>query len=150
MAASDEPALSEPHKTHRHPDAHVERKIVYLIIDRLLRAGAWLLVIAIVILSVVPPSLRPITDAPHDLEHLAIFAATGLAFGFGYRFRHLYQAVGLAAFAGAVEIAQYWVPGRHARLGDFTVDALGACIGVFAAWLMLKAMRGRQPIGRLI
>jgi VanZ family protein len=146
MAASDEPALSGPRKTRRDWERHVEHNIIYLMINRLLRTGAWLLIIAITVLSVVPPSLRPITDAPHDLEHLAIFVATGLAFGLGYRFRHLYRATGLVTFAGAIEIAQYWVPGRHARFGDFTVDAMGACIGVFAAWLMIKAMSRRKAI----
>jgi VanZ family protein len=146
MAASDEPAFSEPHKIHRDREAHVEHNIIYLMISRLPRAGAWLLIIAITVLSVVPPSLRPMTDVPHDLEHLAIFVATGLAFGLGYRFRHLYQAVGLATFSGAIEIAQYWVPGRHARFGDFTVDAMSACIGVFAASLIIKAIGRRKVI----
>jgi VanZ family protein len=144
MAHSDNPALSGT-PPHRDRETHVERNTVYLMMSRLLRAAAWLLSITIAVLSVVPPSLRPVTAAPHSLEHLAIFVLTGLAFGLGYRFRHLYQAIGLATFAGAIEVAQYWVPGRHARFGDFTVDAMSACIGVLAAWLVVKTM-GRRSL----
>jgi VanZ family protein len=36
-------------------------------------------------------------------------------------------------FAGAIELAQLYTPGRHARLSDFVVDALAAGAGVAAA-----------------
>jgi hypothetical protein len=42
------------------------------------------LAFAIVVLSLVPPSHRPVTDASHYFEHLAIFLATGFAFGMAY------------------------------------------------------------------
>jgi VanZ family protein len=100
---------------------------------RLLQAVAWLLIAAITVLSLVPPSLRPVTNAGSGIEHIAIFFATGVAFGLGYRFHHLYQAVGLVGFAAFIEIAQYWVPGRHARVSDFIADAVSARIGVVAA-----------------
>jgi VanZ family protein len=41
-------------------------------------------------------------------------------------------------FAGFVEIAQLFVPGRHARLSDFIVDALAMCVGALAVMLRLK------------
>jgi VanZ family protein len=98
-----------------------------------IRIVAWLLALAIVVLSLVPPNLRPVTDAPHDLEHLGIFAATGFAWGLGYGQRYFPVAIGLVIFAGAIEIAQLFVPGRHARLSDFIVDALATCIGLLAS-----------------
>jgi hypothetical protein len=42
-------------------------------------------------------------------------------------------AIGLVIFAGAIELAQLFAPGRHARLSDFIVDASAACIGLAAA-----------------
>ncbi len=42
----------------------------------------------------------------------------------------------MVAFAGAVEIAQLFVPGRHARMSDFIVDALAVCVGVLTAVLV--------------
>jgi VanZ family protein len=100
------------------------------------RITAWLLATAILALSLVPPSLRPETEVPHDLEHFAIFAATGLAFGLGYSRRFSVVAVAVVVFTGAIEIAQIAVPGRHARLSDFVVDALAVCVGLLTALLV--------------
>jgi VanZ family protein len=90
---------------------------------------------AIVILSVVPPSLRPQTSAPHSVEHFTILAVTGFAFGLGHKRRHDLIAILLVIFSGAIEIAQLFVPGRHARLCDFIIDAVAACIGLVMASL---------------
>jgi len=51
--------------------------------QRLFTAIAWLLLLLILVLSIVPVDYRPITPIPHDLEHAAIFMLTGLAFGLG-------------------------------------------------------------------
>jgi VanZ family protein len=40
--------------------------------------------------------------------------------------------IGMVIFAGAIELAQYSVAGRHARMSDFIVDATSACIGVIS------------------
>ena len=87
------------------------------------RIVAWSLSELVVVLSLVPPNLRPETPVSHNLEHFVIFAATGWAFGMGYRNRPRVIMVSLVAFAAAVELAQKAVPGRHARLSDFVVDA---------------------------
>jgi VanZ family protein len=99
------------------------------------RAAAWLLVMVIMVLSVVPPSHRPMTNAWHGLEHISIFLATGVAFGIGYPNRVRVLAPALVIFVSAIEIAQLWVPGRHARLSDFLLDAVGVSIGLGMAWL---------------
>jgi VanZ family protein len=91
------------------------------------RRSAWFLTLAIVILSLVPPELRPRLGGPHALEHFVIFSATGVTSGLGYGPRYS-TAIGLVLFAGAIELAQLFVPGRHARLSDFVVDALAACV----------------------
>lgn len=93
------------------------------------RIAAWLLILAIIVLSLVPSWLRPETDVPHNLEHFSIFFATGVAFGVGYSRSPNLVMVMLMIFAGAIELAQIVVPSRHARLSDFIVDALAACIG---------------------
>jgi VanZ family protein len=111
---------------------------------KVFRISAWLLVAAIVVLSLVPPWLRPETGVPHDLEHFAIFVATGLTFGLGYSRRFFAVAVALVIFTGAIEIAQIAVPGRHARLSDFMVDALVVCIGlVTASFMSMRKIEGR-------
>jgi VanZ family protein len=107
---------------------------------RLFQAGAWLCLAAIGVLSLVAPSLRPITFLPHDFEHVAIFALAGLAIGLGYPNRTTQHVIALTLFAAAVELAQFYAPGRHPRVSDFVVDALGAGAGAVVA-LMLTRQR---------
>jgi VanZ family protein len=87
---------------------------------------------AIVVLSVVPPTLRLETGLPHGIEHFVIYWGTGLAFALGYELKPALLATRLVFFSGAVEIAQLFVPGRHARLSDFIVDASAITVGVMA------------------
>ena len=93
------------------------------------RIVAWCLATIIVVLSVVPPGLRPETAVSHDLEHFLIYLVTGLAFALGYDRRRSLLVILLVMFAGSIEIVQLFVPGRHARLSDFIVDALAICVG---------------------
>ena len=46
---------------------------------RLLQLFAWACIATIAVLSLVAPSLRPVTVLPHDLEHAAIFALAACA-----------------------------------------------------------------------
>lgn len=110
--------------------------------QRLFQAGGWLCIVAITALSLVAPSLRPVTFIPHDVEHAAIFALAGFALGIGYPGRTAHHLAMMAIFAGAIELAQFYSPGRHPRLIDFVVDAAGACAGLLAAALVTR-MRER-------
>jgi VanZ family protein len=105
---------------------------------KIMRILAWILAITIIVLTIVPPLLRPITGVPHNFEHFIIFLITGAAFGFGY-LKHEY-ILGAAAilFAAGLELLQIGIPGRHARVGDFLVDALAACAGVAVASLFVR------------
>ncbi len=49
------------------------------------RGLAWFGILAIVILSVVPSSLRPVTGLGHYFEHFAAFALVAGLFAVGYR-----------------------------------------------------------------
>ena len=100
------------------------------------RIASWSLAAVIVILPVGPSALRPETGALCSFEHFPIFAVTGFASGVGYKRRHDLLAILLIMFSGATEIAQLFVQGRHARLGDFIIDAVSACIGLVIASLL--------------
>jgi VanZ family protein len=95
--------------------------------------AGWLLIVVITALSIVPAAWRPETPAPHDLEHFAIFFLTGIAFGIAYDRTPAVVVAALTTFSGLIEWAQYFVPGRHARIGDFIVDAIAAGVGVAIA-----------------
>ena len=113
---------------------------------RLFQFAGWACVVAIAALSLVAPSLRPVTILPHDFEHAAIFALTGFTLGLGYPNRAQLQMSVLIIFAGVIELAQLYAPGRHARMIDFVVDALAACAGVAAAAVVLR-LRTRMAEG---
>jgi VanZ family protein len=96
-----------------------------------LRVASWGLVATIVILSTIPAAVRPTTGA-HYPEHVAIYLVTGLVFGLWYSSRWM-AAIKLAVFAAGIEVLQYFIPGRHARLADLMLDVLGTCAGVLLA-----------------
>lgn len=100
-----------------------------------------MLLALIAVLSLVPADLRPTTAAPHNLEHFALFAAAGAAFGLGYYRRRGLVMAALAAFAGTIELTQLAVAGRHARLEDFVVDALAV-----SASAAIAATVGRRKL----
>jgi len=97
---------------------------------RLVRAVAWLYAGALVCLTLGPPSVRPETLIPHDLEHLGAFGLSGLLFSIGYRSHCVVVLLAGVGFAAVLEALQFWVPDRHARWIDFAMEALGFCIGV--------------------
>lgn len=113
-------------------------------IRRIFLVGAWLLLFVIAAFSVIPPDYRVATDVPHVVEHFAAFLLLGLAFGLGYPRRYLAQSVFLLLFTAAIELAQLWTPGRHARFSDVLVNSLGVTFGIALAYLVA---RDRQKAG---
>src|SRR5579871_2121191 len=91
------------------------------------RVVAWFALTAIVLLSVVPPSHRPTTFFPHRIEHAGIFLFDGLAFGITYCGYEWLASIGAVVFCAGIELAQLIIPGRHARLSDFVIDAAAMC-----------------------
>jgi VanZ family protein len=99
----------------------------------LLRFIAWLLAAAVTFASLGPAALRPHSDLGQDGEHAFAFALVGLAFGLAYP-KHRWMTLAISVvMIGVLEILQLWAPGRHARLEDFVVDALAACVGFVLA-----------------
>ena len=79
-------------------------------------------------------------------EHALAFVLVGLAFGLAYGRNRWATAAISVALIGLLEILQLWMPGRHARLGDFVVDAMAACAGLaLAARLDWAIRRARRP-----
>jgi hypothetical protein len=109
------------------------------------RMIAWLLAAAIVLLSVVPAGFRPVTEAPHVLEHLGIFLLTGMAFRLGYSDRGAFAGLTLLFFAGSIEFAQLWIPGRHARLSDLLINIAGALAGVTVVAIADRLIKNMRP-----
>jgi VanZ family protein len=114
----------------------------------ILRIIAWLLTAAVTFATLGPARLRPHSELGQDGEHALAFALVGLAFGLAYPRRRLLTAATATILIGVLEMLQLWMPGRHARLEDFVVDAVAACVGIAVAavldWLMLRMRRSKN------
>lgn len=110
-----------------------------------LRFFAWSLAAAIAFATLGPPGYRPHSDLGQDGEHALAFVLLGLAFGVAYTSNRWLTAVLAVGLTGALELLQLWMPGRHARLEDFIVDALAACAGLAVAaaldWIIRRTQR---------
>jgi VanZ family protein len=102
----------------------------------LLRIIAWLLTAAVTFATLGPPSYRPRSPLGQEGEHALAFLLVGLAFGLAYPRRRLRTTAMAVVLIGVLELLQLWMPGRHARLEDFVVDALAACVGIAVAAVM--------------
>src|SRR5258708_10292722 len=114
--------------------------------NTVLRFLAWALAAAVVFATLGPPSLRPHSDLGQDGEHALAFILVGVAFGLAYGRNRLLTTAIAVVLIGALEILQFWAPGRHARLEDFAVDALAPCVGLaMAAALDCMIKRSGPP-----
>jgi VanZ family protein len=109
----------------------------------ILRIIAWLLTAAVTFATLGPPRYRPHSELGQDSEHALAFVLVGLAFGLAYPRRRLLTAGIAVVLIGVLELLQLLMPGRHARLEDFVVDALAACAGIAVAaaldWLARRS-----------
>ena len=115
----------------------------------LLRLFAWCLAAAIAFATLGPATQRPQSNLGQNGEHALAFVLLGVAFGLAYTRSRLVTATFVIAYTGLIEIMQLWAPGRHARLADFVVDALAACIGLALAAALdwaIKRLR-RSTVG---
>jgi VanZ family protein len=107
-----------------------------------LRIFAWLLAAAVTFATLGPASYRPHSHLGQDGEHALAFILIGLVFGLAYPWNRPRTAMIAVVMIGVVELLQLWAPGRHARLEDFIVDALTACVGLAVAagldWAMQR------------
>jgi VanZ family protein len=114
----------------------------------LLRIFAWLLAAAVTFATLGPARMRPHSSLGQDGEHALAFFLVGVAFGLAYPRHRLLVATAAVIAIGAIEILQLWAPGRHARLEDFVVDALAACVGFAIVagfdWTMARWRRSNQ------
>jgi len=110
---------------------------------------AWILAAAVAFATLGPPAYRPHSELSQDGEHALAFVLVGLAFGLAYGRNRWATAAISVVLIGVLELMQFLVPGRHARLEDFAVDALTACAGLVLAAALDWAIKlaGRPSIG---
>jgi len=121
------------------------------VMNIILKLVAWSLAAAIAFATLGPPGYRPhASSLGQDGEHALAFVLLGVVFGAAYTRTRLMTAGIAVALTGLIEILQLWAPGRHARLEDFLVDALAACVGLAAAaafdWIIKRSQRADASV----
>ena len=91
---------------------------------------AWFGIFAVVILSIVPATERPVTGAGQRFEHFTAFALVAVAFAIGYRLSLVRLLMLAFLICGGIELLQVPLPTRHARLSDFVIDVFGSCFAI--------------------
>jgi VanZ like family len=112
---------------------------------KITRAVAWIVVIGLIVISLVPAPLRPGTGVSHNFEHFGSFLLAGVFWYLAYADRLLLRLGTVVAFAGGIELLQILMPGRHARFTDFAADALGGCAGILITFLVTRRYRASEP-----
>ena len=110
--------------------------------QRLLQLLAWLLLLALAVVTVGPIEFRPISPLPVQIERATALAVVGFVFALAYP-RHILW-VGLVLFAATAlfEALQVLEPSRHGRIVDLAVKLVGAAFGLGIGWLIARP-RGR-------
>lgn len=102
----------------------------------LLRLLAWLLLFGLVVVTVGPLSLRPVTPLPTQLERALALLLIGFVFALAYP-RHIVLVAALVLGTTIVlELVQVFEPSRHGRIVDVSVKLIGGGIGLTLGTLL--------------
>jgi hypothetical protein len=112
-------------------------------VQRAARLTSWLVVLALVILSVVPGDMRPHTGLPGAVEHFGLYLAVCALLAVGYERRVAASVVALVLSLAAanLELVQLLVPHRYPGWLDVAASAGGAFAGAGLARLFLVLWR---------
>ncbi len=102
--------------------------------------------VGVFLLSVVPAAERPVTGAGSGIEHFLCFALVGGMTALAFRLTLKTLLPAALMFALVLELAQIPLPTRHARFGDFVIDALSACAGILVARLLAWLLRSADRV----
>ncbi|PYE88198.1 VanZ family protein [Phyllobacterium leguminum] len=106
-----------------------------------LRCLAWLVLIAILAVTVGPLNLRPVTGEPVDLERFFAFFIVGALFVLAYP-KHWISVLALVVGSAALfELLQRIAPERHGEVTDFFIKAAGGFAGVFVGSVARRIFR---------
>jgi len=104
----------------------IERRIL----ERVMRLATWVCVVVLAILSLLPKEDMIRTGADGRFEHFIAYAGTMAvaAIGYGPRFGRWSIVLALIAYAGALELGQYFAHGRTPAVADFAAGAVGVLV----------------------
>lgn len=111
----------------------------------------WICLLAVLVLSVMPPSPYMPTTGWDKTNHLLAFAVLALLGYRAYLGRSALVLALLLAYGGLIELLQLLTPDRFAELADLLADGVGLCLGWGLARLLSRLGRrnGATALGRI-
>jgi len=117
--------------------------------DLLCRIGFGVCIVILAVAALLPADIVIRSELPAKWEHFVAYSGSAVMCGLAFsRKPHLiggYLLFGgyllLVLWAGGLEAAQTFSPGRHASVSDFAVSTLGIVSGA-AIWWLLRASFG--------
>jgi uncharacterized membrane protein YfcA len=106
-----------------------------------LKLLAWLLLLALAIVTVAPIEFRPVTSLPPQVERGTALLVIGFVFGLAYPRHIVVMSVLLLVSTSVFEALQLLEPGRHARWSDLAVKLAGGGFGLVLGWLLTHRFR---------
>jgi VanZ family protein len=103
-----------------------------------LRIASWVLLAAVIVVTLVPEQYRPSTPLPLKVERALGFAVLTFVFTLGYPRRWLSILIILSLGAIGLELLQFLIPSRDPSPVDAAVKIIGACCGVGGAAFFLR------------
>jgi VanZ family protein len=102
-----------------------------------------LYVLIMVLAFLVPMPSTPLAESKHldKLVHFGVFLGFALLFHWDRPLKVMWTFLIASAFAGAIELVQWFLPYRDADWWDFLAGAAGAGLG--AILVLLRASRDR-------
>ena len=98
-------------------------------IQLVIRRAAWLSILIVLLVTLVPIGWRPATGLSPNIERFCVMAAVGALFAAAYPRRFWLIVLTLSLTSAMVEPLQSLVAGRHPSFRDVEYKALGAAVG---------------------
>ena len=111
-----------------------------------IRIAAWLLLAALVFVTLAPIGLRPVLTESPTIERALAYGGLGLLLALAYPRPRFLALAACVAVAGLLEAGQELSPSRHGRVSDFLVKATAAAIGALVA-TAIQARLDRRRTG---
>lgn len=113
----------------------------------MLRSAFWVCVLAILVMSLMPPVPQMPTTGWDKSNHMLGFAVLMLLGRWAYPGRTVLLVCTLLAYGALIELLQSLTPARFAEWADLLADALGLfagwALGQMAAWLLARRVASR-------
>jgi VanZ family protein len=136
-------ALHQFFEQYHITNSRKDKLLDTLVNTRLWRTALWMLCLIVGYLALSPSPPHGASLGWDKLNHAAAFAAMAFAAVLALRnlrWHRRYVALGLVGYGGAIEIAQWFVPGRSCEWGDLLADCIGIAVGAQLATVMLRVV----------